>query len=99
MPRVFLRGAALFGLVGVIVVAGLALSTPAEEIQPVNDRIIKAGEPNGGPFRPCPVPPCAAPCIFGAEPTVRCKSAEGPVVRTTFACCCCGGGGNLYKPL
>jgi hypothetical protein len=56
-------------------------------------------KPGGGKgFRPCPWPPCMAPCIPDYEPTVLCKTDNG-MVATTWACCCCGGGGNHYKPL
>lgn len=54
---------------------------------------------NPGGFQSCPVPPCLAPCVLGAEPEVLCKFEDGGTDRTTFACCCCGGGGNSFKPL
>jgi hypothetical protein len=67
-------------LIGVISMAGMTL----------------LAKPEKGGFKPCPYPPCMAPCALGAEPDVLCKTPDGSVVRTTFACCCCGGGGGGY---
>ena len=86
MKNSVLRISALAALVAVAVVAAAALvSSPAEA--------------KGG-FVACPSPPCMAPCVFGAEPTVLCKTrGGGKPTATTWACCCCGSSGTKYKPL
>ena len=56
-------------------------------------------EANPGGFHSCPVPPCLAPCVLGAEPEVLCRFPDGSTEQTTFACCCCGGGENEFKRL
>ncbi|HSR49950.1 MAG TPA: hypothetical protein VLV83_03930 [Acidobacteriota bacterium] len=56
----------------------------------------RAAPPDG--FKPCPFPPCLAPCVLGADPDVICLTPSGQF-KTTFACCCCGSGGNYFRPL
>jgi hypothetical protein len=52
------------------------------------------------PFQRCPWPrTCMAPCLMDAPAQVLCRTPDGKMQRTSFACCCCGSGINSYKPL
>lgn len=89
MTRTISRVALAALLAGVILSGGLTV-------------LANPGSEGRGGFSACPFPrTCMAPCILDRPPTVLCKLAGGPVVRTTYACCCCGsaGGRNSVKPL
>jgi hypothetical protein len=59
--------------------------------------LAKPDNPRKGGFKPCPFPPCMAPCTFPAPEEVACKMPDGTVEKTSYFCCCCGGGGNYFK--
>ena len=51
-------------------------------------------------FRHCPWPrTCMAPCQMDPPSEVLCRTPEGEVDVTSFACCCCGSGVNSYRLL
>jgi len=85
-------------MVGILVVLVGVVSVSAATLMA---RPVPGPGGGGGPgaqgFTPCPWPPCMAPCVYPAPPQVLCKSPDGTVTRTTFACCCCGGSDNSYK--
>ena len=51
----------------------------------------------GGKWQTCPKPACEAPCSETAPKDVDCKTPDGKVSDTSFACCCCGGGAGVNK--
>jgi len=52
------------------------------------------------PWLSCPVPSCAAPCVYPPPPQVLCKAPGGPAFVTSYACCCCrSSAGVKYRPL
>jgi hypothetical protein len=77
------------GVVAAAVIALVGLGTSSDEPS------LGGG---GGGFRPCPQPPCLAPCNPSEPPEVLCKAPDGSTFVTTFECCCCGSGENSYRP-
>ena len=101
MGNTYTRAVVILALAGLVIASAATLmaAPPTDFSRKAGTREVTRPQPYR-PYLPCPWPPCAAPCVLGAEPQVICRSADGSVNATTFFCCCCGGGnGNTFKPL